>query len=104
LEQAFVAFKTQKPEAVLLDIQLGTEDGLTLVAWVRQKQKSSTIPVIAVTAHARAKDKERIIQAGCNACISKPIDFMLLREQLQQWLTVARVIRQTTPVEGVTLS
>ena len=100
LEQAFVAFKTQKPDAILLDIQLGTEDGLTLAAWVRQEQKSLTIPVIAVTAHARATDKERIIQAGCNACISKPIDFMLLREQLWQWLTVARVFRQKTPVEA----
>jgi CheY-like chemotaxis protein len=36
-------------------------------------------------------DHERVIQAGCNACISKPVDFKLLREQLQQWLGVEKI-------------
>jgi CheY-like chemotaxis protein len=42
--------------------------------------------VIAVTAHAMVIDQERVIMAGCNACVSKPIDFKLLRESLRTYL------------------
>jgi len=42
--------------------------------WIRQRQALRHIPVIAVTAHAMVTDHERVIQAGCDACISKPVD------------------------------
>lgn len=87
LEQAFAAFKDQPPHAVLLDVQLGPEDGLSLATWIRREPKLHNIPVIAVTAHAMVTDQERVLQAGCNACISKPVDFRLLGEQLERWLT-----------------
>ena len=48
----------------------------------------SHIPVIAVTAHAMVTEQERIFQAGCNACVSKPVDFKVLTKQLHQWLAV----------------
>ena len=86
LEQAFAAFKDQPPHAVLLDVQLGSEDGLSLATWIRRKPKLQNIPVIAVTAHAMVTDHERVIEAGCNACTSKPIDFKLLGKQLERWL------------------
>jgi len=44
-------------------------------------------------------DQERVIQAGCNACVSKPVDFNLLRKQLEQWLMVANVLQKQTPAE-----
>jgi CheY-like chemotaxis protein len=94
LERAFAAFKNQPPVAVLLDVQLGREDGLTLAAWMRREPQLQTIPVIAVTAHAMVTDQERVIQAGCNACISKPVDFQLLREQLRHYLTIAGVFQR----------
>ncbi len=59
--------------------------------WLRQQPALRDIPVIAVTAHAMMTERERILQAGCNACVSKPVDFKLLREQLQRWLTNARM-------------
>jgi two-component system cell cycle response regulator DivK len=89
LEQAFAAFKSQPPDAVLLDVQLGSEDGLSLAAWIRKEPTSRSTPVIAVTAHAMVTDQERVMQAGCDACVSKPIDFKLLSEQLQRWLAYA---------------
>jgi CheY-like chemotaxis protein len=82
LEQAFDAFRDQPPHAVLLDVQLGLEDGLTLAKWVRESPRLRNTPVIAVTAHAMLTDQERVMQAGCNACISKPIDFQLLKKHL----------------------
>jgi CheY-like chemotaxis protein len=87
LDEAFAAFRGEPPETVLLDVQLGAQDGLTLATWIRRDPKLRAIPVIAVTAHAMVTDYERVMQAGCSACISKPIDFRLLREQLERWLT-----------------
>ena len=89
LEQGFAAFNIQPPQAVLLDVQLGPEDGLSLAKWIRQEPKLRYIPVIAVTAHAMVTDQERVMQAGCNACISKPIDFKSLAEQLERWLDLS---------------
>jgi len=86
LEQSYAAIKNNVPNAVLLDVQLGREDGLSLAKWIRQRQALRHIPVIAVTAHAMVTDHERVIQAGCDACISKPVDFKLLSKQLKLWL------------------
>jgi len=76
----------QQPDAVLLDVQLGNEDGLSLAAWMRRQPGFSGIPVIAVTAHALVTEQQRFLQSGCNACISKPIDFKLLQRELDKWL------------------
>jgi two-component system cell cycle response regulator DivK len=70
----------------LLDINLGKDDGLELLGWMRQKPELREIPVIAVTAHALVTEQEGVLQAGCRACLSKPIDFQLLREELNRWL------------------
>jgi len=90
LKTGFEAVEKEHPHVVLLDVQLGADDGLSLAAWLRQQPALRDIPVIAVTAHAMMTERERILQAGCNACVSKPVDFKLLREQLQRWLTCAR--------------
>jgi two-component system cell cycle response regulator DivK len=86
LKASYEVFAKRLPDAVLLDINLGGENGLDLVAWMRQKPELGEIPVIAVTAHALVTDQERILQAGCRACLSKPINFEGLREQLNHWL------------------
>ena len=96
LEQGFAAFSSQAPQAVLLDIQLGSEDGLSLAKWVRREPRLRHIPVIAVTAHAMVTDQERVMQAGCNACISKPIDFKLLAEALERWLELSAKLPSST--------
>jgi CheY-like chemotaxis protein len=86
LAEALAIFEEQTPQAVLLDVQLGTEDGLALATWVRNNPRLRSLPVIAVTAHAMVTDQQRVMQAGCNACVSKPIDFKLLSQHLQACL------------------
>jgi two-component system cell cycle response regulator DivK len=86
LKACYEVFSKRLPDAVLLDINLGSENGLDLLAWMRQKPELSEIPVIAVTAHAMAAERERILNAGCKACFSKPIEFQLLREEVTRWL------------------
>jgi two-component system cell cycle response regulator DivK len=78
------------PDAVLLDVQLGDEDGLSLAAWMRTRPKFCSLPVIAVTAHALVTEQSRFLQAGCNACVSKPINFKVLHEELERWLQDAK--------------
>lgn len=89
LATAVTALESRAPQVVLLDVQLGREDGLELSAWIRSNPVMSHIPIIAVTAHAMMSDQQRMVQAGCNACVSKPIDFAVLREQLKEWLSSA---------------
>jgi CheY-like chemotaxis protein len=96
LSAARRALDAQRPDAVLLDVQVGDEDGLSLAAWIRQQPKLRGIPVIAVTAHALVTDQERFLQAGCNACISKPVNFKLLNEQLERWLDPQRKMPSVT--------
>jgi two-component system cell cycle response regulator DivK len=91
LKSSYDVFAKWIPDAVLLDINLGKDDGLDLVAWMREKPETREIPVIAVTAHAMAAEQERILQAGCRACLSKPINFQQLRELLNLQLTPPRV-------------
>jgi len=96
LEQGYAALKCDLPHAVLLDVQLGSEDGMELAVWIRKEPRLRDLPVIAVTAHAMITDQERVMQAGCNACVSKPIDFRLLRTQLDRWLGVAAYLPPRT--------
>jgi two-component system, cell cycle response regulator DivK len=86
LKAAYDIFAKQVPHAVLLDINLGGENGLDLVKWMWQKSEFAEIPVIAVTAHAMVTDQDRIMRAGCRACLSKPVEFRVLREELKRWL------------------
>jgi two-component system cell cycle response regulator DivK len=90
LKSAFASVESFPPDAVLLDVQLGGEDGLALAEWLRQQPALRRIPVIAVTAHALASEQERILQSGCNVCVPKPVDLNSLRENLRRLLTYSQ--------------
>ena len=61
LKATYDLFRRQVPHAVMLDIDVGHENGLDLINWMFQKQKLAEIPVIAVTAHAMVADQDRIM-------------------------------------------
>jgi two-component system cell cycle response regulator DivK len=73
-EEALKYLQDNKPDLILLDIQLPNMDGLTLVKKLRLDQEMKDIPIVAVTAYAMKGDKERTLEAGCDAYVSKPID------------------------------
>ncbi len=93
LESSYKILAKRLPDAVLLDINLGAENGLDLIAWMHQRPALGDIPVIAVTAHALVTDQAQILLAGCKACLSKPINFEGLREQLNHWVQDRTVSR-----------
>jgi CheY-like chemotaxis protein len=90
VHEAYGALACKTPDIVLLDVKLGPEDGLKVVSFIRSSPQLRNIPVIAVTAHAMVTDHERVLRAGCDACVSKPIDFRQLRDELGKWLARSR--------------
>lgn len=86
LSGAFAALSARKPSVVLLDVQLGAEDGLSLASWMRRQPADQRIPVIAVTAQAMASQRQLILESGCDAIVPKPIDFSALQSQLDRYL------------------
>ena len=63
----------QKPDLVLLDISLPEMDGLEVLRRMRSDEQLQDLPVVALTAHAMAGDRERLLAAGFDAYIAKPI-------------------------------
>ena len=86
LRDAYATFESARPALVLLDIRLGAEDGTAFAVWLRGQPESVQVPVIAVTAHALRDEQERILKAGCNAVMAKPVGFRSLRAELDRWL------------------
>jgi CheY-like chemotaxis protein len=83
LNAAFAAVRAQPPGAVLLDVQLGTDDGLSLASWMRQQPVLCKIPIIAVTAQAMVTEQQHILESGCSSIVPKPVNFSVLQQQLQ---------------------
>lgn len=66
--------KTQRPDLILLDINLPNIDGLTLTRMLREDPETSALTIVAVSAYSVAGDEARMRQAGCDGFIAKPID------------------------------
>ncbi|MGB7286521.1 MAG: response regulator [Salaquimonas sp.] len=78
--------RAEKPDLILMDIQLPEVSGLEVTRWLKDDDHLHTIPVIAVTAFAMKGDEERIRQGGCEAYISKPISVMKFLETIETYL------------------
>lgn len=74
------------PDLVLMDIQLPGSDGLVLTREIHEDPRTSSLPVVALTAHAMRGDRERFLAAGCSGYISKPIDIAGFVDQVFSFL------------------
>jgi CheY-like chemotaxis protein len=76
------------PDLVLLDISLPEMDGTEVLAWIRGQEGLKHLPVIALTAHAMAGDRDKYLAAGFNDYVTKPIvDEALLIEAIERCLS-----------------
>ncbi len=66
--------RAEAPGLILMDVGLPGMDGLTATGILKQDQLTKDIPIIALTSHAMKDDRERIMAAGCDGYITKPID------------------------------
>lgn len=78
--------REEKPDLILMDIQLPEVSGLEVTKWLKQDDDLHQIPVIAVTAFAMKGDEERIRQGGCEGYISKPISVPKFIETIKSYL------------------
>jgi two-component system cell cycle response regulator DivK len=65
--------RANKPDLILMDIQLPEVSGLEITSWLKKDATLKKIPVIAITAFAMKGDEEKIRAGGCEGYISKPI-------------------------------
>lgn len=78
--------KSEKPDLILMDIQLPQVSGLELTARLKAEPDVAHIPVIAVTAFAMKGDEDKIRGGGCEDYISKPISVPVFLEMIKKYL------------------
>jgi two-component system cell cycle response regulator DivK len=78
--------QTERPELILVDINMPEMDGFEVTARLRALPELGTVPIIALTANVMKGDRERTLAAGCSGYIQKPIDVDLLPVQLAAFL------------------
>lgn len=85
-ETALQALAQARPDVVLLDIQMPHVDGLTLLRQLRADPATAGLVVVAFTAYAMKGDRERLLAAGCDGYISKPIEVSTFAGQVREFL------------------
>jgi len=74
---------SESPDLILMDMSLPVMDGWEATRQIKANQGLSTIPIIALTAHAMSGDREKAIEAGCEEYDTKPVDFPRLLEKMR---------------------
>jgi two-component system sensor histidine kinase/response regulator len=82
-------------DLVLMDIQMPEVDGMSATRRIRANGAFAALPIVAMTAHAMAGDRERSLAAGMNDHIAKPIDPDVLFRTLLAWIDRERLVRRT---------
>jgi CheY-like chemotaxis protein len=79
------------PDLIIMDMSLPVLDGWESTRRLKQQSATEHIPVLALTAHAMAGEREKAIAAGCEDYDTKPVDFVRLLEKIENLLAaVAR--------------
>lgn len=77
---------SEKPDLILLDMSLPVVDGWDAAKQIKGNDASKGVPLIALTAHAMASDKERALSAGCDDFDTKPVDLPRLLGKMETLL------------------
>jgi CheY-like chemotaxis protein len=86
-KEALEMIEQDPPDLLLLDLNMPVLDGFGVIAKVRGNPAWSHLPVVAVTANAMQGDKERILAAGFDGYVSKPLSFQALSQELDRLLS-----------------
>lgn len=81
-QQGVELASAEKPDVILLDMNLPVMDGWTAARTLRAQEETASIPIIALTAHAMSGDRAKVIEAGCDDYHPKPVDFDRLLVQI----------------------
>ena len=86
-QEALAKLDQAQPDLVLLDINMPVLDGFATLSRIRNHPQFSQLPVLAVTAYAMKEDREKVLGAGFNGYLSKPIDAAALLRELERHIT-----------------
>jgi CheY-like chemotaxis protein len=82
--EALAKIEEAMPDMILLDINMPVLDGFGTIRRIREHKTFSRLPVLAVTAYAMKDDRERILEAGFDGYVSKPVTAAALLQELQR--------------------
>ena len=85
-DQGVAMASSESPDIILMDMSLPGIDGWTATRQVKAEEATRTIPVIALTAHAMAGDREKAMEAGCDDFDTKPVELARLLGKIEALL------------------
>jgi CheY-like chemotaxis protein len=87
--QGVAMASSEQPDLILMDVALGEMDGWEATQLIKTNPQTSAIPIIALTAHALASDRDRSVEVGCSDFDTKPIDLARLLGKISALLPAA---------------
>jgi two-component system cell cycle response regulator DivK len=84
--EGIVAARSERPDLILMDMGLPVVSGWDAASELKGDETTSSIPVIALTAHSMSGDRERALAAGCDDFDTKPIDLPRLLQKIEELL------------------
>ena len=84
--QALAAVAKQRPDLILMDIQLPIMDGYEATRRIRSNPDNKSIPIIAITSYALSGDEGKALAAGCDAYVAKPYSPRQLLAKIREYL------------------
>ena len=85
--EALSVLKTNRPDLILMDINMPDMDGYTLTAKIKSLPGFERVPILAVTANVMRGDKEKTLEAGCDGYIQKPLDIDQLTREIEKFIS-----------------
>jgi CheY-like chemotaxis protein len=78
--------RSDSPDLILMDMSLPVMDGWEATRTIKADESTRSIPVVALTAHAMSTDREKALEAGCDAYETKPVELPRLLETIEKLL------------------
>jgi len=85
-EEGIVLAMKEKPDLIIMDIQLPDINGLEVTRRIRKSKADGTIPIIAITSYAMSGDRDKALEAGCTGYIEKPINPDTIMAEIEEYL------------------
>jgi CheY-like chemotaxis protein len=85
--QAILMAESEAPDLILLDMSLPVIDGWEAARRLKASPATARVPIVALTAHAMAGDREKALAAGCDDYDTKPVDFLNLTTKIDKILS-----------------